>query len=338
MQDAVSIIMGPVLHVSAVLSAIIALYLAGSRSEPRQAHRLLATVFALFAVQQVLTSLAISEAAAAWVWWRPILAMLLPPLVYLHLRAVTRPETHLQFPDMLHLAAPTGLVLLRVLQPDGPHLDAVIISSQAAYGLFAFVRISAPTPATRRWKLMICGSLLAMAFADLLVMIELFGQDDLGQSLSLIAGISGFFFFLIYFLLSSLHRTGPLSWIGGRIRRGVFEADETAARLEEHMTAARPWLDPDLTVGRLARRLSLPQRRVSETVNDTFGVSVSRWINSWRIAEAQRLMKAEPGRPLVELMLDCGFQTRSNFNKAFSDVTGETPSAWRKANFDKPPK
>ena len=29
-------------------------------------------------------------------------------------------------------------------------------------------------------------------------------------------------------------------------------------------------------------------------------------------------------------MLDCGFQTRSNFNKAFKDVTGETPSEWRK--------
>ena len=85
-------------------------------------------------------------------------------------------------------------------------------------------------------------------------------------------------------------------------------------------------------MARLARQLSLPQRIVSETVNDRFGTSVSRWINGWRIAEAQRLMAVAPERPLVELMLDCGFQTRSNFNKAFKDVAGETPSAWRKRN------
>jgi AraC-like DNA-binding protein len=74
----------------------------------------------------------------------------------------------------------------------------------------------------------------------------------------------------------------------------------------------------------------LPQRTVSEIVNDQYETSVSRWINGWRVAEAQRLIRAAPERPLVELMLDCGFQTRSNFNKAFKDITAETPSEWRK--------
>ena len=43
-------------------------------------------------------------------------------------------------------------------------------------------------------------------------------------------------------------------------------------------------------------------------------------------------MAGNPGRPLVELMLDCGFQTRSNFNRAFKEIAGETPSAWRRHN------
>jgi AraC-like DNA-binding protein len=324
--------MESVLHISAVLSAIIALYLLGSRSEPRQAHRRLAAVCALLATQQALPSLALMEAAAAWVWWRPVLAMLLPPLIYLHLRAVTHPEVQLHWPDLPHLAAPVGLLLLRGVLPDGPYLDAAIISSQAFYGVLALLRITAPTQATRRWKLLLCAWLLAMAIADLLVMIELVGRDTLGQSRSLIIVISGLFIFLVYVLLTSLHRSGPLSWITTRMRREAAGSQGIAAQLEQHMTGARPWLDPELTVARLARQLSLPQRRVSETVNDAYGVSVSRWINGWRITEAQRLMAADPARPLVELMLDCGFQTRSNFNKAFSDVTGETPSAWRKAH------
>lgn len=324
--------MDAVLYISAVLSAIIALYLLGSRSEPRQAHLLLAAVFALFAIQQVLTSLAITQVGAGWIWWRPVLAIVLPPMIYLHLRAVTHPEIHVQWADLPHLAAPTALLLLRTLQPDGPYLDAAIISSQAFYSALAFIRITAQTPSTRRWKLAVCAWLLAMAIADLLVMAELSGNDTLAQSRSLMVMIAGSAIFLVYFLLTSLHRTGPLSWIVSRIRRVNSATDTVAARLEEHMTIARPWLDADLTVARLARQIGLPQRSVSETVNDQFETSVSRWINGWRIAEAQRLIRAAPDRPLVELMLDCGFQTRSNFNKAFKDVAGETPSAWRKRN------
>lgn len=321
-----------VLHISAALSAIMAVFLANLRSGPRQAHRLLAVVFALFAVQHLLTSLAVMEISPGLVWWRPVLAMGLAPAIFLHLRAMARPAARLSPGDLIHLAGPAGLALARLPLGDGPYLDQAIIASLAGYGAFGLFRIDAQTAAARRWKHMVCGWLFVMALADLGVMVELAGGDGLGRSRTLIVMIAGFLVFLAYFLLTSLNQTGPLSWIMTRIRRNPAGNGPVKARLERHMTEARPWLDPKLTVARLARQLGLPQRSVSETVNDAFGVSVSRWINGWRIAEAQRLMAAEPGRPLVELMLDCGFQTRSNFNKAFSEIAGETPSAWRKCN------
>ncbi|WP_339743888.1 helix-turn-helix domain-containing protein [uncultured Maricaulis sp.] len=309
-----------------------AVFLANLRSEPRLAHRLLAVVFTLFAVQHLLTSLAVMELRPGLVWWRPILAMGLAPATFLHLRAMARPSKRLTPGDLIHLAGPAGLALIRMLLGDGPYLDQAIILSLAGYAGYGLIRIVPTTPAARRWKYMVCGWLFLMALADLGVMVELAGSDDLGRSRTLIVMIAGFLVFLAYFLLTSLNQTGPLSWIMTRIRRDPAGNGPVKTRLEHHMTEARPWLDPELTVARLARQLGLPQRLVSETVNDQFGVSVSRWINGWRIAEAQRLMAAEPGRPLVELMLDCGFQTRSNFNKAFKDVTAETPSAWRTRN------
>ena len=324
--------MTSVLHISAALSAIMALYLANLRSEPRLAHRWLAAVFALFAAQHLLTSLAILDLSPALVWWRPVLAMLLPPAIFLHLRAASRPDSGLTPRDMVHLAPPAGLIVGRLFLADGPYLDAAIIASLVLYAGYALIAVQAPTPAGRRWKFMVCGWLVLMAVADLLVMIELLGGEGLRHSLTLVIMIAGFFIFLVYFLLTSLHQSGPLSWIMTRIRRDTAGADAVKTRLEQHMTDARPWLDPELTVARLARQLGLPQRSVSETVNDQFAMSVSRWINGWRIVEAQRLIHATPERPLVELMLDCGFQTRSNFNKTFKDLTGETPSAWRKRN------
>ncbi|WP_417483570.1 helix-turn-helix domain-containing protein [Maricaulis sp.] len=329
--------MTSILHISAALSAIITLYLASLRPEPRLAHRLLALVFALFAIQHMLTSLALLGLMPSLVWWRPVLAMAMPPAIFLHLRTAARPDQGLALPDLAHLLGPAGLILARLVLPDGPYLDAAIIAALVFYGVHAMITVRGPTPAGQRWKYMVCGWLFAMALTDLLVMIELVGNEDLGHSLTLAITIAGFFVFLVYFLLTSLHQNGPISWIMTRIRRGGAGGETIRARLDAHMTEARPWLDPELTVARLARQLALPQRRVSEAVNDLHGTSVSRWINGWRIAEAQRLMRAAPERPLVELMLDCGFQTRSNFNKAFKDVTGETPSEWRKRARAEPP-
>ncbi|WP_417484292.1 helix-turn-helix domain-containing protein [Maricaulis salignorans] len=328
--------MTSVLHISAVLCAIMALYLVNLRSQPRFAHRLLALVFALFAAQHLLTSLAILGLGPALVWWRPTLAMLLPPALFLHLRAASQPGRRLTAGDLLHLAPPAGLLLGRLFLGDGRYLDGAIIASLLCYGAYAVLALRTRNASGRRWKIMVCGWLFMMALADLLVMIELLGREDLRHSLILIITVSGFFLFLVYFLLTSLHQSGPLSWTMTRAREDAAGNEVVRTRLEQHMADQRPWLDPDLTVARLARQLALPQRRVSETINDEFGVSVSRWINGWRIAEAQRLMRGTPDRPLVELMLDCGFQTRSNFNKAFKGVTGETPSAWRRRNRQPP--
>ncbi|WP_417492005.1 helix-turn-helix domain-containing protein [Maricaulis sp.] len=322
--------MTSILLISAALSAIIALYLASLRAPRRLAHRFLALVFALFAIQHVLTSLSLTGLIPALAWWRPVLAMALPAAIFLHLRIAARPGESVGWPDLIHIAGPVALALTRLGYPDGPHLDGAIIAALVFYGGLAAITIKAPTPAVRRWKFVVCGWLFAMALTDFLVMLELVGKTDLAHSLALAITMAGFLVFLVYFLLSSLHQGGPSSWIMTRIRRGNTDAETIRARLDTHMAEARPWLDPELTVARLARQLALPQRTVSEAVNDLHGTSVSRWINGWRIAEARRLIQASPERPLVELMLDCGFQTRSNFNKAFKDVTGETPSEWRK--------
>jgi AraC-like DNA-binding protein len=325
-----------VLHISAALSAIMAVFLANLRSEPKLAHRLLAVVFALFATQHLLTSLAVMEIGNPLVWWRPVLAMALAPVIYLHLRSTTQPDETPSARDLIHLTGPAGLALARQIVGSGAYLDVIIILSLVLYCGLCLIHIKAALPAARRWKYMVSGWLILMALADGLVMVELAESDNLRQSRALVFTMAGFLFFLAYLVLTSLNQTGPLSWIVTRIQRGGARSEQVQERLEVHMSQTRPWLDAELTVARLARQLGLPQRTVSETVNDRFGVSVSRWINGWRIAEAQRLMQADPARPLVELMLDCGFQTRSNFNKAFNDVAGETPSAWRKAHCHAP--
>lgn len=80
------------------------------------------------------------------------------------------------------------------------------------------------------------------------------------------------------------------------------------------MREKRLFRDPDLTLNRLARRAGIPSRQVSAAINRVHGRNVSRVVNEYRIAEAGRLL-AETELPITTIMFECGFQTKSNFNR-----------------------
>ena len=288
-------------------------------------------MFGVFAVQSTLAGMQVSGMDQPILWLRPLAATLIGPLFYLHLRAIEEPTFQLTPRSGLHLLGPVAMILTRLAIPDGPHLDAIILTSLSAYALLITRTLHPSAPGQQKWQRIVLIWMIAMILADLILLFEMTGLDTLDQSLGMLVIASSLLIFLAYILLTSLHQDGPLSWIATRLRTTPTDPG-LRPRLDAHMHNARPWLDPELTLARLARQLSVPQRQISELINDHRGTSVSRWINSFRITEAQRLMHAAPKRALVELMLDAGFQTKSNFNKAFKDETGETPSAWRKAN------
>lgn len=319
------------MFVSAALAGLFGVYLATLKAQPRLAHRLLAAVFGVFAVQSTLAGMQVSGMDQPILWLRPLAATLIGPLFYLHLRAIEEPTFQLTPRSGLHLLGPVAMILTRLAIPDGPHLDAIILTSLSAYALLITRTLHPSAPGQQKWQRIVLIWMIAMILADLILLFEMTGLDTLDQSLGMLVIASSLLIFLAYILLTSLHQDGPLSWIATRLRTTPTDSD-LRLRLEAHMQDIKPWLDPELTIARLSRQLAVPQRQISELINDQLGTIFSRWINSYRIAQAQSLMREAPKRPLVELMLDAGFQTKSNFNKAFKDETGTTPSAWRKAN------
>ncbi len=323
------------LPVSITLSALMSLYLASLKGEQRMAHIWLASAFALLAVMHALTALATSQYTAQLHLIRPVFAAGFPVLIFLHARALAQPTRWPAWRDLVHLAGPALILALRGLDRlqtiwTGWLVDLALFGITLSYALVTFRLARKMTSAPlSRWGLMLGGWLAAMAIGDAVIGLEVTHRTPLSESLGLAIALVGLIGFLVYFLFSSLHQGGPIAWIRARTRT---PARDLPARLEAHMKSQEPWRDPELTVARLARQLGCPQRQVSETINDQWEMSVSRWLMTYRVLESQRLMLETPNRPLVELMLDCGFQTRSNFNRAFKDITGQTPSAWRTAH------
>jgi AraC-like DNA-binding protein len=89
--------------------------------------------------------------------------------------------------------------------------------------------------------------------------------------------------------------------------------------------------DSDLTLQRIARKLGVPQRAVSRAVNTQARMNLSQYVNSHRVQAACRLLQ-ETDRSVTEIMFDAGFITKSNFNRAFAQVTGQSPTDWRKSH------
>ena len=103
-------------------------------------------------------------------------------------------------------------------------------------------------------------------------------------------------------------------------------ATELVARLQTLLKNDPLFLDPDLTLSRLARRLQVPVKELSKAINQLCGENVSRFVNRHRIAHACGLLKQ--GHSVTSAMFDSGFQTKSNFNRESLRLKGCAPQIW----------
>jgi len=84
-------------------------------------------------------------------------------------------------------------------------------------------------------------------------------------------------------------------------------------QLDTLLRERRFYRDPDLSLARLARRLGVPARRLSEAINRVHGLNVSQYVNNHRIKEAACLL-VTTDRPIARIMEDVGLPTKSNFS------------------------
>jgi len=104
-------------------------------------------------------------------------------------------------------------------------------------------------------------------------------------------------------------------------------------KLEQFMEAERPYLDPLISLGDLAGKISVPAHYLSQVLNSHFGMNFFDFINSYRIRESQRLLADTKNgkRTILDVLYEAGFNSKSVFNTAFKKHTGLTPSEFKKS-------
>ena len=109
------------------------------------------------------------------------------------------------------------------------------------------------------------------------------------------------------------------------------EAAPQLLALAELMERERLHLDPALTLPRLARRLGVPQTRLSQLLNDNNQTSFKQYLTQLRVVEARALLLQLPAKSLERVAEEAGFQSMSTFHSAFKKLEGITPAAFRAA-------
>ena len=103
-------------------------------------------------------------------------------------------------------------------------------------------------------------------------------------------------------------------------------------QLVNFMDSEKPFLDPEISLRDLSVKSSIPQRSLSEVINNSFGKNFYDFINFYRIKESEKLL-ADPdnSRTVLEVIYESGFKSKSSFHKAFNKHTGMTPTQFREA-------
>lgn len=94
----------------------------------------------------------------------------------------------------------------------------------------------------------------------------------------------------------------------------------------------KPFLQKTYTLTQLSRDLDLPEKHVSQAINQAEGMNFSRFIQKNRVDTAKWLLVNKKDLSIKYVMLECGFGSKSTFNTVFMDFTGFTPSEFRDRN------
>lgn len=103
-------------------------------------------------------------------------------------------------------------------------------------------------------------------------------------------------------------------------------------KLVRYMGTERPYLEPDINLPTLAKRLMIPDHYLSQIINARLKQNFFDFINSHRIDEAKKkILNPEYSRvSFLQIAFDVGFNSKSAFNRAFKKHTGMTPSQFKR--------
>lgn len=305
----------------------------------RPANWLFATFFTVTALSEIMIGLRFGYGVEAIRPFQPIFPFFIGPLLFLSFRAMTRSRTGLAREVALHLSLAALIAILALLvigSLDG--IDIAIALSYLGYALailwmwsrgsdfFATTRLELASKA-RRWSLWAGLLLFAFFIGDSLIALS-FAFEQVDRAIAMIS-VGSFVLIggLIALIIAISRRKLPAN-PAPRDASANHEHVALEAKARAFLESSELYLDTELTLDRLAKRLHVPARALSEAVNAQEAMNVSQYVNGFRVAHAARLLD-ESRLSVTKIAQASGFLTRSNFYREFQRLHDQSPASYR---------
>ena len=108
-------------------------------------------------------------------------------------------------------------------------------------------------------------------------------------------------------------------------------------RLETVMRGQQVYLQPDLTLPKLAQRVGCSPNHLSQVINSGFGMSFFDYLNQYRVDHAKQFLTQAAGHrgAILNVAFKVGFNSNSAFYCAFKKLVGQTPAQYRRKQLNR---
>lgn len=113
---------------------------------------------------------------------------------------------------------------------------------------------------------------------------------------------------------------------------GVKEEKEVVyiRNLLDFFESEKPYLNSRLSLKEVSDALDIPLNLLSSAINRQTGKSFFNFVNSYRVTEFMTKLvdPSNKNYTLMAIAYECGFNSKSSFNRIFKEYTGQTPSEY----------
>jgi len=174
------------------------------------------------------------------------------------------------------------------------------------------------------------------------IVLSLFFYVIIPEHLFIVIDIVNLFIILFVFFFGYMGLTSGtrVNCIGHNENQAKYErssltdemSDDYSNRIIQFMEKNMYHRDSELTLKKLADELSISQHNLSQVINQRLNKNFYEFVNCYRIEEAKILLVDPVNRDMtiIEILLNCGFKSKSVFNSLFKNNTGMTPTQYRR--------
>ena len=98
------------------------------------------------------------------------------------------------------------------------------------------------------------------------------------------------------------------------------------------MEGRKLYANEDLSLSSLSKELDISMHQLSQFLNEHLKKNFARFVNEYRVAQAQKLLIEKRDQTILKIAYEVGFNSQTSFHRAFVGIVGLTPSQYRTKN------